>query len=86
MWKIGPECAAQQAKWASASATNCGVRSASPALRRRSGHGGDRRRDAGRGRGWGDVEHDRRAADQQRRRHISSVATMPTTSIAGRQS
>ena len=34
MWKIGPECAAQQAKCASASAANCGVRSASPALMR----------------------------------------------------
>ena len=28
MWKIGPECAAQQAKCASASVMNCGVRSA----------------------------------------------------------
>src|SRR5437879_2425345 len=28
MWKIGPECAAQQAKYVSAIAANCGVRSA----------------------------------------------------------
>ena len=28
MWKIGPECAAQHAKWVSAMAANCGVRSA----------------------------------------------------------
>ena len=28
MWKIGPECAAQQPKCASASVMNCGVRSA----------------------------------------------------------
>ena len=32
MWKIGPECAAQQAKYVSATATNCGVRSACPTL------------------------------------------------------
>ena len=32
MWKIGPECAAQQAKCASASVTNCGVRSACAAV------------------------------------------------------
>ena len=28
MWKIGPECAAQHAKCASASVMNCGVRNA----------------------------------------------------------
>ena len=27
MWKIGPACAAQQAKWVSAIAQNCGARS-----------------------------------------------------------
>ncbi len=32
MWKIGPECAAQQAKCASASVMNCGVRSACAAV------------------------------------------------------
>ena len=32
MWKIGPECAAQQAKWVSAMAANCGVRSACAAV------------------------------------------------------
>jgi hypothetical protein len=30
MWKIGPECAAQQAKKVSASTRNCGERSARP--------------------------------------------------------
>ena len=32
MWKIGPECAAQQAKCAPASAMNCGVRNACAAV------------------------------------------------------
>ena len=31
MWKIGPECAAQHAKWVSAIIQNCGVASTSPA-------------------------------------------------------
>ncbi len=31
MWKIGPECAAQQRKKVSASTTNCGERNASRA-------------------------------------------------------
>ena len=32
MWKIGPECAAQQAKWVSASATKAKVRKACAAV------------------------------------------------------
>ena len=35
MWKIGPECAAQHAKYASAMAANCGVRSACPIVNSR---------------------------------------------------
>ena len=37
MWKIGPECAAQQAKCASASVMNCGVRNACAAVHSVSG-------------------------------------------------
>src|ERR1700681_824013 len=33
MWKIGPECAAQHAKWVSAMAANCGVRTTCPIVR-----------------------------------------------------
>ena len=32
MWKIGPECAAQHAKYVSAMTANCGVRSACAAV------------------------------------------------------
>ncbi len=32
MWKIGPECAAQHAKYVNARAANCGVRSACAAV------------------------------------------------------
>jgi len=32
MWKIGPECAAQHAKYVNAIAANCGVRRACPAV------------------------------------------------------
>src|SRR6185369_5157125 len=78
MWKIGPECAAQQAKWASASVMNCGVLSACATVHCTSGapvpfaaagvdgSGGRRtRNDAG---------------------IKSANATMPITSIAVRQS
>jgi len=40
MWKIGPECAAQQAKCASASVMNCGVRNACPTVHCTSGTSG----------------------------------------------
>jgi hypothetical protein len=76
MWKIGPECAAQQAKCASASVMNCGVLSAcGPSIPVRCA-GSIRAAVSG---GW------RRVA--QKRGGINSAkATMPITSIAVRQS
>ena len=78
MWKIGPECAAQQAKCVSAMATNCGVRSACAG-----GHA--RRVRAAPGVRAGAARRQRTGG-----RRISSaagtiraVAAMPTTSIAG---
>ena len=76
MWKIGPECAAQQAKCASASVMNCGVRSAcatvhsvsgaSPAFGGRVARGLRRRthQEAGRDqqRPGGDADHEHRGA------------------------
>ena len=77
MWKIGPECAAQQAKKVSASTMNCGERNAcatEQAVPSASGAAPSRGWPAG---GW----RTSNAAG------ISSTqATMPMTSIANRQS
>ncbi len=78
MWKIGPECAAQHAKWVSAMAANCGVRSASATVNSRAATapGGEPPPGAAAG-GW----RTSRAAGMSR-----SHARSPMTSIATRQS
>ena len=78
MWKIGPECAAQQAKCASASVMNCGVLNACAAVHCTSGApaasavAGAAACGAGRTSSEAGIN--------------SASATMPITSIAVRQS
>ena len=74
MWKIGPECAAQQAAKVSASTMNCGERNASPTEGPAPPAGEDV---ASAGGGW----RISRAAGNS-----SANAPMPITSIAVRQS
>ena len=79
MWKIGPECAAQQAKCASASVMNCGVRNACAAVHCTSGAVGSIRVAAGAAAcGAGRTSNEAGINSAQR--------AMPITSIAVRQS
>ena len=78
MWKIGPECAAQQAKCASASVMNCGVRNACATVHCVSGTAAPLALEGVAGCGAGRTRNEAGINSAQ--------ATMPITSIAVRQS
>ena len=76
MWKIGPECAAQHAKWVSAMAQNCGAASTSRVVY-------SRRLAPGAGAGRSSLAGSR---SSRATGTMTSHARSPSTSIATRQS
>src|SRR3954452_20084060 len=78
MWKIGPECAAQQQKCASARVMNCGVLNACATLHSISGTAAPPVLEGAAGCGAGRTRNEAGIS--------SAEATVPITSIAVRQS